>query len=173
MNACFQQRASLCDCPLPILSTANSSWSQRRDSNPRPADYKSAALPTELRWPCRCTATPAGKTAKYTDARQACKSQNARRSSKNIHNKERDKAAQARNTHFGLKISPEVLVRDLDAFFGRCHSQLAECSSFDLPNTLLRNPQLRSHFLQCLRLLTPIKTEAANDNGLLTLVKPR
>ena len=25
--------------------------SQRRDSNPRPADYKSAALPTELRWP--------------------------------------------------------------------------------------------------------------------------
>ena len=24
--------------------------SQRRDSNPRPADYKSAALPTELRW---------------------------------------------------------------------------------------------------------------------------
>ena len=26
------------------------SKSQRRDSNPRPADYKSAALPTELRW---------------------------------------------------------------------------------------------------------------------------
>ncbi len=26
-------------------------WSQRRDSNPRPTDYKSAALPTELRWP--------------------------------------------------------------------------------------------------------------------------
>lgn len=25
--------------------------SQRRDSNPRPADYKSAALPTELLWP--------------------------------------------------------------------------------------------------------------------------
>ena len=25
--------------------------SQRRESNPRPADYKSAALPTELRWP--------------------------------------------------------------------------------------------------------------------------
>src|SRR6185312_4904559 len=24
--------------------------SQRRDSNPRPADYKSAALPTELLW---------------------------------------------------------------------------------------------------------------------------
>ena len=27
--------------------------SQRRDSNPRPADYKSAALPTELRWPSK------------------------------------------------------------------------------------------------------------------------
>jgi hypothetical protein len=26
------------------------SMSQREDSNPRPADYKSAALPTELRW---------------------------------------------------------------------------------------------------------------------------
>ncbi|MDI3523342.1 MAG: hypothetical protein PWQ27_947 [Kosmotoga sp.] len=25
-------------------------WSQRRDSNPQPADYKSAALPVELRW---------------------------------------------------------------------------------------------------------------------------
>ena len=25
-------------------------WSQRRDSNPRPTDYKSVALPTELRW---------------------------------------------------------------------------------------------------------------------------
>jgi hypothetical protein len=26
-------------------------WSQRRDSNPRPTDYKSVALPPELRWP--------------------------------------------------------------------------------------------------------------------------
>ena len=25
-------------------------WSQRRESNPRPAVYKTAALPTELRW---------------------------------------------------------------------------------------------------------------------------
>ena len=25
-------------------------WSQRRDLNPQPADYKSAALPIELRW---------------------------------------------------------------------------------------------------------------------------
>ncbi len=25
-------------------------WSQRRDSNPRPTNYKSVALPTELRW---------------------------------------------------------------------------------------------------------------------------
>ena len=28
-------------------------WSQRRDSNPRPTDYKSAALPAELRWLAR------------------------------------------------------------------------------------------------------------------------
>ena len=26
-------------------------WSQRRESNPRPTDYKSVALPPELRWP--------------------------------------------------------------------------------------------------------------------------
>ena len=26
-------------------------WSQRRESNPRPTDYKSVALPSELRWP--------------------------------------------------------------------------------------------------------------------------
>ena len=25
-------------------------WSQRRESNPRPTDYKSVALPSELRW---------------------------------------------------------------------------------------------------------------------------
>ena len=35
----------------PLLdSSVYANWSQRRDSNPRPADYKSAALPTELRW---------------------------------------------------------------------------------------------------------------------------
>ena len=28
-----------------------STWSQHRDSNPRPAHYECAALPTELRWP--------------------------------------------------------------------------------------------------------------------------
>jgi hypothetical protein len=28
----------------------NTPWSQRRDSNPRPTDYKSVALPPELRW---------------------------------------------------------------------------------------------------------------------------
>ena len=30
-------------------------WSQRRDSNPRPTDYKSVALPAELRWPDNLT----------------------------------------------------------------------------------------------------------------------
>src|SRR5579872_7508125 len=45
----------------PPLAGGSASWlmsfrrlrlhvSQRRDSNPRPADYKSAALPTELLW---------------------------------------------------------------------------------------------------------------------------
>ncbi len=29
---------------------ATKKWSQREDSNPRPAVYETAALPTELRW---------------------------------------------------------------------------------------------------------------------------
>ena len=29
---------------------SNLDWSQRRDSNPRPSDYKSEALPAMLRW---------------------------------------------------------------------------------------------------------------------------
>jgi hypothetical protein len=33
----------------------NHIWSQRRDSNPRPTDYKSVALPAELRWPHNLT----------------------------------------------------------------------------------------------------------------------
>ena len=32
----------------PPYSTRLSEWSRQTDSNPRPADYKSAALPTEL-----------------------------------------------------------------------------------------------------------------------------
>ncbi len=37
--------------PANQLSPGCHAWSQRRESNPRPADYKSAALPTELLWP--------------------------------------------------------------------------------------------------------------------------
>gem|GEM_PF-4416024 len=33
-----------------LLLNKKVQMSQRRDSNPRPADYKSAALPTELLW---------------------------------------------------------------------------------------------------------------------------
>ena len=33
-----------------LETTERKSESQRRDLNPRPADYESAALPTELRW---------------------------------------------------------------------------------------------------------------------------
>ncbi len=36
--------------PHPTSPTAYGRQSQRRDSNPRPTDYKSVALPTELRW---------------------------------------------------------------------------------------------------------------------------
>ena len=36
---------------FPVLYDAMAFWSWRRDLNPRPADYKSAALPTELRQP--------------------------------------------------------------------------------------------------------------------------
>ncbi len=32
----------------PLIPTTRSQWT---DSNPRPADYKSAALPAELHWP--------------------------------------------------------------------------------------------------------------------------
>ena len=38
-TACFLQR------------TGPAQWSWRRESNPRPSDYKSDALPTELRQP--------------------------------------------------------------------------------------------------------------------------
>ena len=41
--------------PLTTREPHRIKWSQRRDSNPRPTDYKSVALPTELRWPvCPC-----------------------------------------------------------------------------------------------------------------------
>ena len=49
--------------------------SQRRDSNPRPADYKSAALPTELRWrPC-----PVGERVASKGQSVAIRTQAARR----------------------------------------------------------------------------------------------
>jgi hypothetical protein len=44
----------LTTCPIVILLSVPvqpEPLSQRRESNPRPADYKSAALPTELLWP--------------------------------------------------------------------------------------------------------------------------
>ena len=34
----------------PPLAAADRMWCQRKESNPRPTDYKSAALPTELLW---------------------------------------------------------------------------------------------------------------------------
>jgi hypothetical protein len=37
----------------PLLTTARNSWSWLWDSNPQPADYKSAALPIELNQPLR------------------------------------------------------------------------------------------------------------------------
>src|SRR5207248_6578642 len=47
--------------PLPALS--NGCWSRRRDLNPRHSDYKSDALPTELRRPAyRQSSASSGKT---------------------------------------------------------------------------------------------------------------
>ncbi len=46
------------------------SMSQRRDLNPQPADYKSAALPIELRWPAQ---DPLLKTSKYSELEAARK----------------------------------------------------------------------------------------------------
>jgi hypothetical protein len=42
--------ADLQSAPFGRSGTPPRNWSQRRDSNPRPTDYKSVALPTELRW---------------------------------------------------------------------------------------------------------------------------
>ena len=41
----------LTDLPNPLIymGIGDWKWSWREESNPRPADYKSAALPTELR----------------------------------------------------------------------------------------------------------------------------
>ena len=44
-------------------------WSHPSESNRRPADYESAALPTELGWP-RCCANLANLTARRTAAQQ-------------------------------------------------------------------------------------------------------
>ena len=55
--------------PPPVLRDA-ASWSQRWDSNPQPPDYKSGALPIELRWlgqvaPGRVRASPPGLRARH------------------------------------------------------------------------------------------------------------
>jgi hypothetical protein len=44
--------ADLQSAPFDLSGTSpnSPSWSQRRESNPRPTDYKSVALPSELRW---------------------------------------------------------------------------------------------------------------------------
>src|SRR5580658_7012298 len=44
------KRTDLQSVAVGHLATCPYTRSQRRDSNPRPADYKSAALPTELLW---------------------------------------------------------------------------------------------------------------------------
>src|SRR5688500_2429755 len=52
-------------------------------------------------------------------------------------------------------------------------AQLVQCSSFNLPNSLFRHTQLGANFFQSQRLVAVVQTEAANDNLLLALVKPR
>ena len=52
--------------------------SQRRDLNPQPVDYKSTALPIELRWPTYCPRSGSRdyrpvKACKYSQMRDFCK----------------------------------------------------------------------------------------------------
>src|SRR5689334_21519717 len=48
----FATSPTVCCCGNACARMSNvCRWSWRRDLNPRPADYKSAALPTELRQP--------------------------------------------------------------------------------------------------------------------------
>ena len=47
----FADRFTVCSLWPLGNPTLTMDWSQRQESNPRPADYKSAALPTELLWP--------------------------------------------------------------------------------------------------------------------------
>ena len=49
MAAYFRGTAGDCQHIANNISTVPKNWSWREESNPRPADYKSAALPTELR----------------------------------------------------------------------------------------------------------------------------
>jgi hypothetical protein len=55
-RTCVHQKPECTRSPIPNSSqrrrsSAHSNWSWRRDSNPRPSDYKSDALPAELRQP--------------------------------------------------------------------------------------------------------------------------
>jgi hypothetical protein len=43
-----------------ITDSVGLEWSHRRDLNPRPAVYKTAALPSELRWRVSCFILPHG-----------------------------------------------------------------------------------------------------------------
>ena len=51
----FERRGTTYGTRRLISVRNNGNWSWREESNPRPADYKSAALPTELRQPSAST----------------------------------------------------------------------------------------------------------------------
>jgi hypothetical protein len=55
-----------------VETSVLSAWSQRRDSNPRPADYKSAALPTELRWPSKARKNKTVKRRRRSLVKKPC-----------------------------------------------------------------------------------------------------
>ena len=64
-----EDRFTVC-CRWPLGYLPDYPKSQRRDSNPRPADYKSAALPTELLWPIIFKLSSEKSSPKYTSADQ-------------------------------------------------------------------------------------------------------
>jgi hypothetical protein len=72
----------------PLHALSKSAWSRRRDLNPRPSDYKSDALPTELRRPSdRQFNASSGKTRILPTALLKRKSRRTLRLNRRVFNK--------------------------------------------------------------------------------------
>ncbi len=77
-----------------LTNIKGQSRSQRRDLNPQPADYKSAALPIELRWPALYLRKPVNIT------KLTCP---ARRKSNRLHKNRETRKAAEKSTHLPRK----------------------------------------------------------------------